>query len=69
MKPMSVGAIEVLKQLWNTGPVWDGNIIDKCGRQELFDLGLADRTNGYSFLTKAGVHLSADVVYEMQEKI
>jgi hypothetical protein len=32
-----------LKQLVETGPVWDGNIVSKEGRGHLFDYGLATR--------------------------
>lgn len=49
------GLHEQLQQLIN-GPVWDGNIISKSCRDELFDLGLAIRVchkgeTGYSGAT------------------
>ena len=50
--------IEVLEQLFMFGPTWDGNIISKSGRDQLFDLKLASRVEGYSFLTGAGVRLA-----------
>lgn len=34
---------EVLKQLLFQGPVWDGNIISKSARNDLFEFGLAAR--------------------------
>jgi hypothetical protein len=51
-------AVEVLEQLFFQGPTWDGNIISKSGRDDLFDLKLAGRVEGYSFLTAAGVRLA-----------
>lgn len=45
---------EQLKQLVN-GPVWDGDVISKSNRGELFDLGLAIRVccNGETGFTGA----------------
>lgn len=34
---------EALKQLVETGPVWDGDVISKASRDELLDAGLASR--------------------------
>ena len=50
--------IEVLEQLFMFGPTWDGNIVSKLGRDQLFDLKLASRVQGYSFLTPAGIRLA-----------
>lgn len=50
--------IEVLEQLFMFGPTWDGNIVSKSGRDQLFDLKLAARVEGYSFLTAAGIRLA-----------
>jgi len=50
--------IEVLEQLFMFGPTWDGNIVSKSGRDRLFDLKLAARVEGYSFLTPAGIRLA-----------
>jgi hypothetical protein len=50
--------IEVLEQLFIFGPTWDGNIVSKSGRDQLFDLKLASRVEGYSFLTAAGIRLA-----------
>ena len=52
---LSSGAIAVLGQLFLKGPTWDGDLISKMGRTELVDEGLADRLNGWNFLTRAGV--------------
>jgi hypothetical protein len=67
MEPLTPGAIACLHQLFKNGPTWDGNIIDKCGRGELVNTGLADRVDGFAFLTKEGVKLAASI-YE-REKI
>lgn len=55
---LSPTAIEVLEQLFFHGPTWDGNIISKSGRDELFDLKLAGRVEGYSFLMPSGVRMA-----------
>ncbi len=57
---LSSAAREVLWQLFRNGPTWDGDIASKSGRGELFDLGYADRVNGWSFLTKKGVEFALD---------
>lgn len=49
------GQREVLWQLFRNGPTWDGNIISKSDRDELFKLGLAARVDGWSFLTLDGM--------------
>lgn len=50
--------IEVMEQLFFFGPTWDGNIVSKSGRDQLFDLKLASRVEGYSFLTADGIRLA-----------
>lgn len=67
MKPMSPGAIACLHQLFTRGPTWDGNIVCKTGRGDLIKAGLADRVDGFAFLTREGIKLAASV-YE-REKI
>lgn len=56
--PLSGIAIEVLEQLFIMGPTWDGDVVSKSGRDELFDLKLAGRCEGYQFLTLAGMRLA-----------
>lgn len=60
-KVLSSAAVEVLGQLFVFGPTWDGDIASKSGRGELFNLKLADRADGWSFLTEAGVRLAISV--------
>ena len=55
---LAPNAVEVLEQLFFQGPTWDGNIISKSGRDQLFDLKLAGSVEGYSFLTGPGVRLA-----------
>lgn len=51
-------ARECLQQLFFSGPTWDGDIVSKSGRGELFRRGYATRCNGWSSLTEAGLHLA-----------
>jgi hypothetical protein len=51
-------AIESMRCLFLHGPTWDGNIPSKSGRDELFDLKLAGRINGWSWLTADGMRLA-----------
>lgn len=60
IKPLSPSAIEMLGQLFVSGPVWDGNCVSKDGRTELVDLGYAERGMGWQWLTRAGVSLAID---------
>ena len=46
---------EVLMQLFVQGPTWDGNLISKAERDALVSAGLADRWNGWNFLTQEGL--------------
>jgi hypothetical protein len=54
---LAANEVEVLEQLFIHGPTWDGNIVSKSGRDQLFDLKLAGRVEGYSFLLAAGIRL------------
>jgi len=56
--PLTGAESEVLRQLFLNGPTWDGDIISKSGRDNLFTYGLAKRENGWSFLTARGVQVS-----------
>ena len=35
--------------------VWDGNLISKRARDRLVEYGIADRVEGFNFLTKTGI--------------
>lgn len=56
--PLSSSAVAVMNQLFLYGPVWDGNLVSKEGRDELMKQGLLDRWQGWSWLNSAGVELS-----------
>jgi len=46
---------EVLMQLFVQGPTWDGNLVSKSERGALVEAGLADRWDGWNYLTQEGV--------------
>lgn len=60
IEPLSSSAVEVLGQLYATGPTWDGNIISKAGRGDLCRAGLAWHAHGYASLTPEGVRTAAE---------
>jgi hypothetical protein len=55
LETLSPPAIEVLGQLFVSGPTWDGNVCSKSGRDELCRAGLAWHQHGYANLTPEGV--------------
>lgn len=57
---LSPDAIEVLGQLYVSGPTWDGNISSKNGRGELCRMGLAWHEHGYAQLTSEGVRTAIE---------
>jgi len=52
---LSASAQEVLRQLFCAGPTWDGFVASKDGRNMLVKVGLAQRANGWTWLTEDGV--------------
>lgn len=46
---------ETLMQLFVQGPTWDGNLVSKEERDRMVDAGLANRWNGWNYLTQEGV--------------
>jgi hypothetical protein len=57
---LSSAAIEVLGQLFVSGPTWDGNVSSKNGRGELCRAGLAWHEHGYANLTPEGVRVAVE---------
>lgn len=57
---LSSAAIEVLMQLFVSGPTWDGNIISKAGRGDLVSVGLAFHDNGWASLNPEGVRIAVE---------
>jgi hypothetical protein len=59
VSPLTSAAIDVLRQLFLRGPVWDGNVVSKAGRTELIARGYAERNaDGWQWLTASGVELA-----------
>jgi hypothetical protein len=56
---LSPAAIDVLEQLFVSGPTWDGNLVSKSGRTELVRDGLAFAKHGYNSLTAEGINVAA----------
>lgn len=44
-----------LRCLFYNGPTWDGDVPSKSGRTQLMRLGLAERGDGYNWLSRKGV--------------
>ena len=59
-RELTSSAIEVLGQLYVSGPTWDGNIVSKNGRGDLCRAGLAWHQHGYASLTPEGVRVAVE---------
>lgn len=53
--PLTGAEADVLAQLFLNGPTWDGDITSKSGRDCLFAYGLANRVEGWSYITRKGL--------------
>lgn len=53
-RPLDSAERDVLRQMFLTGPVWDGDLVSKCGRSGLIERGLAVSHDGWQTLTEAG---------------
>ncbi len=49
---------EMLGMFFTMGPVWDGYLPSKMARDDLVDLGLAFRHEGFQALTRAGLAMA-----------
>ena len=65
---ISPNARECLLQLFLSGPTWDGNIVSKAGRGELFHRGYASRENGWSFITPAGMTVALALRFDVEKE-
>lgn len=65
---MSSWARETLRCLFFHGPTWDGDVPSKSGRDEIVELGYAERWNGWQFLTAAGVKFAIESMLLEREK-
>lgn len=52
---LTAQAADVLRCLFFHGPTYDGNVPSKTGRDELVDMKLAQRAQGWQWLTRAGI--------------
>lgn len=69
--PWSVAALaarETLRCLFFHGPTRDGDVPSKSGRNELVNLGLAERFEGWQWLNRAGMDFSITVMMLDGEK-
>lgn len=57
---LSASGIDVLRQLFISGPTWDGNVSSKTGRGELVAAGLAQHGFGWAWLTEDGVRTAVE---------
>ena len=58
--PLSASGLEAFKQLFRSGPTWDGDVVSKEGRRELVEAGLATHAHGWAFLTDLGIQLAVE---------
>jgi hypothetical protein len=65
---MSSAARDTARCLFFHGPTRDGNVPSKSGRDELVRLGLAERWEGWQWLTRQGVDFSITVLLLDGEK-
>ena len=42
---------------FTNGPIWDGNLISKTDRDDLYQEGYIERFRGWNFLTQQGVKI------------
>ena len=54
---MSGAAKEVLWCLFLHGPTWDGDLPSKSGRNDLVEYKLADRGQGFQWVTRTGMEV------------
>jgi hypothetical protein len=70
IRRLSQQAIDVLGQLWLSGPTWDGNLCSKSGRNELIEFDYARRVHGWSYLTDHGINLALELdLADVKERI
>lgn len=58
IRALSSAAVEVMGQLFIGGPAWDGNVVSKSGRDDLVEMGFAERWNGWQWLTREGIEVA-----------
>lgn len=66
-EPLTGAAIDVLWCLFKHGPTLDGEVPSKAGRSQLVDLGMADRHDGWNWLTREGVEAAIAFGYDRKK--
>lgn len=67
-QPLSGAALDVLWCLFAHGPTYDGDVPSKMGRDELVDMGLAERYDGWQWLTRHGAETAIDAGYDSRKE-
>lgn len=65
---LSDAAIEDLWCMFALGPTEDGNLPSKSGRDDLIDHGLAERGEGWNWLTKQGVVMALGLGFDQKKE-
>lgn len=65
---MPSGVHEALWQMFLSGPIWDGNLVCKTSRKWLVSNGMADRAEGFNFLTGAGVAMAVSLGMDQRKE-
>lgn len=66
--PLDGNEREVFRQLFFSGPTWDGDVASKVGRDGLVDRGLAVRREGWQALSEAGFIAAVEAGYGDQKE-
>lgn len=59
---------ESIYQLFLNGPTYDGDMISKSTRDRLVTQKLAERVEGYNFLTREGVKVALSVGFDREKE-
>lgn len=65
---MTSATRDTLRCLFLKGPTWDGDLPSKTGRDALVERGMAERWNGWQWLTLSGVRFAVEVMMLDREK-
>lgn len=57
---LTPAAVETLRCMFMEGPIYDGDVPSKTGRDDLVKHGLAARVEGFNYLTQAGMLMAID---------
>lgn len=60
-KPLTGAEQDTLWCLFRHGPTWDGEVPSKAGRSGLVERGLADRGDGWNWLTSDGTRIALEI--------